>query len=647
MPLGPGTLLGPYEILAAIGAGGMGEVYKAHDTRLRRDVAIKVLQQVVADGAAWERFQREARAASALSHPNICTVHDVGEADGQPYLVMELLEGVTLRAHIGEKALETNAAVAIAVQIADALEAAHKKGIIHRDIKPANVMITGRGHVKVLDFGLAKQTAIDEDQPTLTLESLSAVGTVMGTPQYISPEVLQGARADARSDLWAFGVVLYQMLSGRLPFTGTTMLEMSSSILKEPAPPLTASVPTGLRAIVERCLARPLGDRYQNAGEVRAALELLYTRAGPASGSSRRTWLWAAGAAAVLAAGVFIWQQQPDSIAGGRRLSSGGPASSVQEANELFELSMNLMRVQNDVPRAMATLERAMALDGHFAEARRYHAFAYLILLLNGYTNDSNVLYKAEEELRQVAQEAPDLESLPSAQAAVYAAQGRKELIPYEKLNRVIERNPRNNDAQVWRLILLSYAGENEQAKQIATEMLEREPLFGAPRMFLGDMRRREGDIPGAIREELKVLEQAPTNISAARYLALAYMDAGDLSQARRVLEEKRSLYSENYMWRHSWALLLAVEGKREEALRTMDAETLKFLDAAFVVTSEAAEFYAVLGDTATAVEWLDRAVRHGDERVEWFRKDPRLASIQKDERFLRIVESIEARRKR
>jgi len=645
MPLAPGTQLGPYEILEPIGAGGMGEVYKAHDTRLRRDVAVKVLQQVVSDGAAWERFQREARAASALSHANICTVHDVGEADGKPYLVMELLEGVTLRAHIGDKPLEPTAALAIALQITDALEAAHKKGIIHRDIKPANVMITGRGHVKVLDFGLAKQTAIGEDQSTVTLESLSAVGTLMGTPHYISPEVLQGARADARSDLWALGVVLYQMLSGGLPFAGTTMLEISSSILKESPPPLPASVPPSLRAIVERCLAKRPQDRYQNAAELRTAFDKLHTRLTPAPASGGRPWLWAGGVAAVLAVGLFAWQQWPNSKTGERRLSTGARVSTVQEANELFELAMILQTLQNDIPKAQATLGRAITLDPHFAEALSAHAFTYVILLLNGYTNDSSVLYTAEEEFRRAAQEDPDLLSLPSGQTAVYLAQGRKELIPFDKLNRVLQQNPSHNNSRMFHMIANIFSGKPIEARREASEILAGDSLVAPARMFLGDILRTQGDIPGAITELKKVIDQAPGNISAIRFLTLAYMDAGDLKQARALLEEKKPMFAQNYMWRDMWALLLALEDKPDEARQFMDAETQKFVSGAFVATLDGAEFYAVLGDTTTAIEWLEKAVRT-DERVDWFRKDPRLASIQKDERFLRIIANIEARRK-
>ena len=219
MPLARGTRLGPYEIVTPIGAGGMGEVYRARDTRLHRDVAIKVLPETIAHGSAWERFEREARAASALSHPHICAVYDVGEADGRPFLVMELLEGKTLRDYIGKEPVQPAAAVALAEQIADALEAAHAKGITHRDIKSGNIMVIAREHVKVLDFGLAKHTSTNVDE-TQTLDSLTAAGTVVGTPSYLAPELLQGKEADARSDLWAFGVVLYEMLSGRLPFNG-------------------------------------------------------------------------------------------------------------------------------------------------------------------------------------------------------------------------------------------------------------------------------------------------------------------------------------------------------------------------------------------------------------------------------------------
>ena len=528
----------------------MGEVYKARDPRLQREVAVKVLQHVAADAATWGRLQREARAASALNHPNICTVHDVGEADGQPYLVMELVEGITLRAHIGEQALEIGPALMIALQIADALEAAHAKGIVHRDIKPANVMIVARGHVKVLDFGLAKQTVIEKDQPTLTHQTLSAAGMVMGTPQYLSPEVLQGAHADARADLWAFGVVLYQMLSGRLPFTGSTMFEMSSSILKEPTPPLPASVPVGLRVVVERCLAKRPEERYQTAGEVRATLVSLQTQGAPAARAKRRTWLWAAGAATVLVAGGVFWWQRPEARIAHR-------PSSNQEANELFALGVNFVRVQNNILKAQEFFARPRALDPLFSEALRYHALSYVIQMVNGHTNDVSLLFKAEEELRQVAQEAPDLESLPSAQAGLYVLMGRKERVPYERLERMIQDNPAFNDNLVWRIVLYTLAEENGPAKLMARDVLLREPLFMAPRSSCKFS--TEGNVAGAIRELQVVLEQPRGSAIAMRVLALAYMDSGELGKARILLEDNRSMFEANYLWRHTWALLLAL----------------------------------------------------------------------------------------
>lgn len=328
-------------------------------------------------------------------------------------------------------------------------------------------------------------------------------------------------------------------------------------------------------------------------------------------------------------------------------VSTGGPASSSQEANEAFELALNLQTVQNDIPRAQQLLERAMVLDPRFAEALRYHAANYAILMVNGYTNDTSLLYKAEDELRQASRIDPDLLSLPAAYAAVYLAQGRKELIPWDRLEWAIQQDPSNVNNRLWRGIALWLSGDSASAQREFRVALDLRPLFGPARMFLGSALRDEGDVAGAIRELEKVLEQAPDNISAMSMLAPMYLDAAEPGKARTLLEARRSVFSSNYLWRQSWALLLAVDGRSEEALQALDEETLKFSAAAFPSTLKVAEFYAVMGDSSRALDWLERAVRNGDERTDWFRRSPRLASIRDDQRFARIIASVEARRKR
>ncbi len=270
-----GQVLGHYRVVAKIGEGGMGVVYRARDEVLRRDVALKVVKKGAdLDSSASQNLLREARASSALGHPNICTIHEVGETDGELYIVMELVEGRALRAMIGDAGLPAESVLRYGVQIASALVRAHDKGIVHRDLKTANIVVTPEGLVKVLDFGLAKLTVegIFEGatQSFLTTQDAS---TMSGTLPYMAPEVLRGEGADYRSDLWTLGVVLYEVASGRLPFEGRTGFEISSAILRETPKPLGPPVPPGLWAIIQHCLAKEPIQRYQRAGEVQAALE--------------------------------------------------------------------------------------------------------------------------------------------------------------------------------------------------------------------------------------------------------------------------------------------------------------------------------------------------------------------------------------
>jgi serine/threonine protein kinase len=279
-----GQVLGHYRIVAKIGEGGMGVVYLAHDEVLHRDVALKVVKQ---DPNTTQNLLHEARASSSLSHPNICTIHEVGEANGELFIVMELVEGKSLRTLSSDVGLPAESVLRYGVQIASALARAHDKGIVHRDLKSANIVVTSEGLVKVLDFGLAKHIASEASQATTwILGARDDKTTVSGTLPYMAPEILRGEGADYRSDLWALGVVLYEAATGKMPFTGSTIFEISSAILSEQAKPLGPPVPAGLWAIIQRCLAKDPLQRYQRAGEVQAALEAVQSAAIIASNSA-------------------------------------------------------------------------------------------------------------------------------------------------------------------------------------------------------------------------------------------------------------------------------------------------------------------------------------------------------------------------
>jgi eukaryotic-like serine/threonine-protein kinase len=287
--LSPGTRLGAYEILAPAGSGGMGEVYKARDTRLDRPVAIKVLPTALAgDPQFRERFDREARAISQLTHPHICTLYDVGEQHGTAFLILEYLEGETLEQRLKKGALPLVDALKIAIEIAQALNAAHRHGVIHRDLKPGNVMMTKTG-AKLLDFGLAKTSAAGA-MPVLSMlpttpPSLTAPGTILGTFQYLAPEQLEGKEADARTDLFAFGAVLYEMLTGTRAFEGKTQANLIGAILEHDPPSIATFqplVPPALDRIVQSCLAKDPDERWQTARDLlRGLIWLADSRAEP------------------------------------------------------------------------------------------------------------------------------------------------------------------------------------------------------------------------------------------------------------------------------------------------------------------------------------------------------------------------------
>ena len=311
--LKPGSHLGPYEIVEPIGAGGMGEVYRARDPRFPREVAIKLLTAAFADEQGQlARFEREARAAGSLNHPNILTVHDFARENGVPYLVSELLRGETLREHLEQSRIAPSAAVAYAAQIARGLGAAHAVGIVHRDLKPENVFLVRGGPVKILDFGVAKLPDLPATAGEGAAGCLTEPGMVVGTLGYMSPEQVRAEPAGHRSDIFSLGVILYEMLAGERPFAGATWVDETNAILRREAPDLPPDIagirdPAALNRVVGRCLAKPAEDRFESARDLAFALESILEQAAPKQGPNRRrNALFASAAAAILAMGAWL-----------------------------------------------------------------------------------------------------------------------------------------------------------------------------------------------------------------------------------------------------------------------------------------------------------------------------------------------------
>jgi tetratricopeptide (TPR) repeat protein len=678
-----GKHVGPYEIVERLGVGGMGEVYRARDTRLGRDVAIKMVSAGTGVGELLDAYLlNEARQASSLNHPHICHVYDVGDADGRPYIAMEFVPGRTLAEFIAEQGLPVETVWRIGQQVIGALAHAHERGLIHRDLKAANIVITPSGEAKVLDFGLAKRlTPADVHEVTRSHAEPGGPGSLAGTLPYMAPELLRGEDATERSDIWALGILLFEMAGGRRPFVGKTGFELSSAILNDPVPALAGKVPPAVEHVIRRCLERDPRARYQHAREVRAALEVALQPTGPAPGvaaagpAPRRRWGAAALlAAALMAAALGAWwimrrwpasspqkeqgstsatsqsrPQAPD--AGPTAAPAAGVAapgapmrpSRVPEANEHFQRALLVGMTSLDLPRMRAGYQRALEADPTFAEARAEYAFSVALEIIAGFSNDGSWFYRAEEELRRALRDDPQCGRAHSALAGIYLMQGRKELVPAE-VERALALNPNDVAAWAWLVWYHRSLGDYARAKEVGTKALAINPVFFPARMALGEVLLENGDSAGALREHEKLREQSPENPVALFTFGHTYLVLGDAKQARASLDAVPDGLRTNYFVRLHEALLLAVEGKAPQALAMLDRDLLKFAEMMLRPISHVPEIYAVAGKPEEALDWLDRSVRRGDERAEWFERNPLLENVRREPRFAQLLESIRYR---
>jgi DNA-binding winged helix-turn-helix (wHTH) protein len=351
-----------------------------------------------------------------------------------------------------------------------------------------------------------------------------------------------------------------------------------------------------------------------------------------------------AGAALFVALGAFaFWRFQPKP----QGLFDGSQPSLNQEANDQYNLAMGFLAFQNDIPLARKTFHRAVELDPSFAAARLQHASVQILEIFNGYTNDESVLYRVEEEVHQVEKGLPATDGLlVGVHLLLSLAQGRLDRISAAKVEDWWRGGANEGRGPpVYVIIFRMLQGQIEEPMAIARKRLETFPLENPTRMLLGELQRTQGDAAGAIQTLERVLQQSPNHLTPAWFLTMAYLDQEKSDAARALLTSLRRDFEKNYAWRHAWAMLLASEGKREEAMQFMDEETLKFARLTWSVTASTADFYALMGERSKAIEWLQLAVGRGDERVEYFQRNPRLQSLSEDSRFQSILKSVQARR--
>jgi eukaryotic-like serine/threonine-protein kinase len=557
-----------YRILRRIGEGGMGQVWLARDSKLEREVAIKILPADYLDHAARrERFLWEARAASALIHPNIVTIHEINSDQGLDFIVMEHVRGTSLADMLARTALDVRQALAYAIQIGDALAVAHAAGVAHRDLKPGNIMISDAGLIKVLDFGLAKRVT-RSGSDDVTAQALTLQGVIMGTPAYMSPEQAVGSPVDARSDLFSFGVVLYQMLAGVRPFLGATSVTLLRQIVfgsPRPLRDISPALPGELCDLVDKCLAKEAANRPQDAAtlvrtlrRLAAAIESDPAVAGstptiaigdlpkpeplaaapqPVTPTGRRARMVAAGVLAVIvAAALFLGRPALDRFRGPDARAVDPVDATVGTPRELVQRARELLRRYDkagNIDGAVAMLEAAVQRDPNFAPA--YAALAQAYLRKGIGSSDKHWLNLADDAARRAVAANPDLAAAHEALGAVLvekgeAARGR------EEIEQALKLDPRNPSAHIL-LAKLHAKSDPPTASRLYEQAIEFAPGEWIPQAEYGIFHYRNGRYREAIAAWEEAIRAAPDNVRLLNNLAAAYHALDDYERAASTLQ--------------------------------------------------------------------------------------------------------------
>jgi eukaryotic-like serine/threonine-protein kinase len=568
---GPGVRVGPYEILSPLGAGGMGEVYKARDTRLNRPVAIKFILSDMPDAAARRRFQHETNAASSLNHPHIVTVHEAGQSDGRPYLVTEFVDGGTLRHWAKAEKRSWRQTLELLVGVADGLACAHENGILHRDIKPENVLVSKGGYAKLADFGLAKliaETGARDATRTVT-EDLTRAGMVVGTVAYMAPEQLQGEPVDARSDVFSFGVVLYEMFTGARPFEGKSNMAVMRMVLDSaPVAPgaLVPGFPAHLETVVLRCLEKPMEKRYQTAREMasdlRAALDTAsiteHSIHARAESKRRRARLavWAVAVLTAIAIAVSvpavrraIASRLPERIARSAGLNVSASATLPPAQTELYLRAQSyLQRYDRDgyIDRAVESLQSELNLDPSNAGAFALLAQAYV--RKNALSPDPQWIKLAMESARRGVELNGDLAEAHVALGMALAEGGKIDEASRE-LERAGNLDALSGSARVALAKVRAAQSRNAEAERLFQRAVELSPGNWIPLAETGVFHYRNARYTEAADAWQKGLQIAPDNVRLMRNLAAAYHMLDRYAEAADILQRALQLKPNAQTW--------------------------------------------------------------------------------------------------